>query len=419
MNEAAPTYNLLRLFPIPQPVRLLELVILTLFFILSLTRKMNAKVLIVNLCVISYVLLGVANLTVNGNLSLAGIQDIYIRVVPFLFFSVVVQGGEPDEKEIRYVLRFFHVVMLINIAIELFLQIPFYGDHEDHITGFFEDAHAFCNYLLVYSVVLFQDYLNYKELKSLLLSLVLLVLSIFPSNEKVIALCILIIGGMLLFHVISRAKGFFLKVAVVLTIITVTAVSAFLVIKTKGGDLWARADVAINTIGIENIGPVVAWPIALEKIGERPAYAFWGVGAGEYGWIAASRKVAEGKGSEHSRMFEFEFSDNNINNAGFLFRSNTWSSLLAEYGIVGFLLFMIALWLIFEGVWSYVAKSRLEKNLKMVFYLILIMVIFQGFFSPYSNWSSATLIFPMMYFAALFHNKAANEKEKALEDLTA
>ena len=173
--------------------------------------------------------------------------------------------------------------------------------------------------------------------------------------------------------------------------------------------MWKRAEIMFNTFGIENIGPVKAWPMAVHEIEESPSSFLFGLGAGEYGWIAASRNVVEGKGSVHSKLFEFEFSNENLNNAGYLFRTNTWSSLLAEYGLFGFFIFIWILLSVVRGVQQYKTPDRLGRNLKFAFYFILVIVVYQGFFTPYSNWSESVLMFPIMYLAAYF-NKLPNRE---------
>lgn len=409
MLDVLPTYKIVHLFPIPQVTRLLELLIITFLYLLSLTTKMTKRILLINLCILAYLCIAVSTLVLDRNLTLDGIQDIYIRVAPFFFFAVIAQAQKATSSERSFFIRFFLIVLGLNILIAISYQIPFYGYYEDNMNGFFEDAHMFGSYLAVFSIVFFYDYINNKRLISLLLSLGLVFISFFPRNEKVIFLNFFIIVSIYIYNLIRRSKGGVKKMAV-MTILGAIMLSGFIYIQKIKDEEEAlrRANIAITVIGIENIGPVVAWPMAFNEIKKSVFDLFFGVGAGQYGWIAASRNVAEGKGSVHSNLFEFEFGLDNVNNSGFLFRTNTWSSLLAEYGILGFLTFVIPLILIVKGVKIYRTTDRTEKNLKMAFYSLLIIVAFQGFFTPYSNWSASALMFPMMYIAAYFHSKPQN-----------
>jgi hypothetical protein len=400
MLEGVGTYNIVHLFPIPRTARIIELIILFFLFLFSFSVTMSKRVFIVSVCTLAYTLLALFNLLLKANLTLDGIQDIYIRVAPFLLFTVLAQGNTASRNELLYFVKFFCIVLVINIMIFFFLQLP-KGNHEDHYAGFFEDAHLFCNVLVVFSVVLFYDYLKNRGKLSLILSIGLLAISFFPSNEKVIALTLVAIGFIFFRHILFKNNA--IGKLVILAIVLLSCIGGFKYVQKSEGNLWVRAQILYKNFGIENVGPVMAWPMAYHEIQESATSFLFGLGAGEYGWIAAGRKVMEGKGSAHAKLFEFEFSNENVNNAGYLFRTNTWSSLLAEYGLFGFLVFIWILLSIIKGVRQYVTYDRLERNLRFAFYFILIIVIYQGFFTPYSNWSVSVLMFPAMYLAAFFH----------------
>jgi hypothetical protein len=407
MLDNVPTYNVVRIFAIPRATRIIELLLLFFLFALAFTTKMSKRVFVVSICTVVFLLLSVLNLMMRRNLNFDAIQDIYIRVAPFLLFTIFSQGRIADRNELLYFVKFFNSVLIINLLVFLFYQFPT-GNFEDHYAGFFEDAHLFCNVLLIFSAVLFYDYLKSKKRSSLVFAVALLVISLFPSNEKVIALALVLIGCMFLWYFLKKLK-IIGKLGVILFLLLMVYPAFKYVQNKNGGEMWKRAEIMFNTFGIENIGPVKAWPMAVHEI-EESSYSFlFGLGSGEYGWIAASRNVVEGKGSVHSKLFEFEFSNENLNNAGYLFRTNTWSSLLAEYGLLGFLIFIWALLSVIKGVRQYRTPDRLEGNLMFAFYFILIIVIYQGLFTPYSNWSESVLMFPAMYLAAYF-NKLSNRE---------
>lgn len=407
MLDNVPTYKIVRIFTIPRATRLIELLLLFFLFALSFTTKMSKRVFVVSICTVAFLFLSILNLTLRRNLNFDAIQDIYIRIAPFLLFTILSQGRIADKNELLYFVKFFNTVLIINLLVFLFYQFPT-GNFEDHYAGFFEDAHLFCNVLLIFSTVLFYDYLRNKKKTSLVFAVGLLGVSLFPSNEKVIALALVLIGCMYLWYFLKKLQ-IIGKISLIIFLL-VLVYPAFKYIQNKnGGEMWKRAEIMFNTFGIENIGPVKAWPMAVHEIEESPYSFLFGLGAGEYGWIAASRNVVEGKGSVHSKLFEFEFSNENLNNAGYLFRTNTWSSLLAEYGLFGFFIFIWILLSVVRGVQQYKTPDRLGRNLKFAFYFILVIVVYQGFFTPYSNWSESVLMFPIMYLAAYF-NKLPNRE---------
>jgi hypothetical protein len=405
MSDALPTYKWLHLFPIPQPVRIVELLLITFLYVFALTTKMKKKILLLNLCILVYLAISLLSAVINSSLNLSAIQEIYIRLVPFLFFVVVVQAKPITRSELLFVVKFFSVFLLINILVAICYQIPFYGYYEDNINGLFEDAHMFGNALAVFSLVLFYDFIKHRGRTSFILSIGLLIFSSFPSNEKVVFLNAAFVLIAFIYYLIKQANTFIKRITVISFLILVAAGTSLYIQKKKGDELWTRASILFNTFGIQNVGPVMAWPIAFNEIKGSASNFFCGVGPGQYGWIAASRDVEQGKGSVHSRQFEFEFSNDNVNNSGFLFRTNTWSSLLAEYGLIGFVVFITALLLIIKGVKDYKAKDRFEVNVRMAFYVVVMLVIYQGFFTPYSNWSMSALMFPAMFFAAYLHNR--------------
>jgi hypothetical protein len=409
MLEGVGTYNIVHLFPIPRIARIAELALLFFLFVLAFTIKMPKRIFIISICTALYLILSLGNLMIRGNFNFDAVQDIYIRVAPFLLFTILAQGRIADRRELLYFVRFFCIVLVLNLLVFLFIQLPT-GDHEDHFAGLFEDAHLFCNFLLTFSATFFYDYLKTKRKLHLIFSIGLIIVSLFPSNEKVIAFTLVIFGLLFLWNLIRR-QNVIGKIIIIFSILLLVFVGFKYVQNKDGGELWVRAQMMYDMFGVGNIGPIIAWPMALNEIQESQGSFFFGLGAGEYGWIAASRNVMEGRGSVHSKLFEFEFNNENINNAGYLFRTNTWSSLLAEFGLFGFLAFVWALFSIIKGVRQSVTRNRLEANLKFAFYFILIIVIYQGFFTPYSNWSVSVLMFPAMYLAAFFHKQPKQEKQ--------
>jgi hypothetical protein len=321
--------------------------------------------------------------------------------VPFLLFiSSAIVGVK--EQHLEQGSKVFLTFIGASVFIAFALQLPYTFYFEDFISGFFANAHNFATWLSIISIVFFYDYVTTRKFTSLVASVVSIAFSVLPSNEKVFFFTLIILACMFMKNVVGNwtklKRNAFYTCLVLIFLAGIFKVRQFL-----EGDSGGRLLIAINH-GLPNLGPVAAWPIAFQEITASPLRLAGGVGAGQYGWIAAGRDVAEGKGSIHSNQFDIEFSTENLNNSGFLFRTNTWSSLLAEFGWLGFIMFSVLLWLIVNGVRQAVPQSRLEANLRIAFFAIVGLVIFQGFFTPYSNWSESVLMFPAMFIASYFFN---------------
>jgi len=399
MLAAVATYNVVRIFPFPREIRFLEILILIFLYLKLSVRIGSIEINRVNQFFVFFSILAVSSIFLTGSISLERLQEVYIRVVPFIFFIVAAQIGVSEEY-LKKGAKFFAIVLIANILVAVFYQLPFYGYHEDNINGFYEDAHMFGNFLALFSVVLFYDYLANHRNINLFISFSLLIFSIYPLNGKVIVLNVIAICMLYINHVLTKWK----IVNKILLSFTVVLVISFSYIQVNNYLLYKsglRIDETID-YGVNNLGPFVAWPIAWNATTSSFQSTLIGLGVGEYGWILASREVMDGKGSLYAQMFELEFSFNNRFNSGFLFRTNTWTSLLAEFGLLGFISFIAALAFIVKVVIKAKARSRFERNMKVTFYTLLVIIVFQGLFTPFSNWSESILTFPMMFIAAHF-----------------
>ena len=400
MAEYLPTYNYANIFSFPREVRIIELLILIVLYLKLLGKSVSKEISKINIYLIVFTIISLLSLFFNGTFSLSGVQEIYIRIVPFIFFVIAVKIGV-SERDLKRAISIFSFVLILSTVFAIFYQIPFFGFHEDSITGFFSDAHVFGTILGIISIVCFIDYINYGYRFSAIFSFTILLFTSYPKNEKIVALNVLAIITLLLFHILSQLSS--LKKYLVISTLFISLLFFYPYAENYllGPDSNSRY-ISLVEFGIESFGPIIAWPMAWDAISESIKSSLFGVGAGEYGWITAGRNVAMGAGSKHSKVFDLEFAPDNINNSGFLFRTNTWSSLLAEFGLIGFINFIIIQNLIVIGVSKYKTQSRFEKNIKATFYIILMLIIFQGFFTPYTNWSESVLMFPMMYIAAYF-----------------
>lgn len=396
MLDYVPTYDVAHIFPFPREIRFLEVVLLA-FCYLQLLSIRSTTINDVTRSVLVFVLVSVGGI-IGVGIERTTIQEVYIRLAPFLVYICAAKLGV-EEEDLKKVLKRFSWVLGISIGMAVAYQIPYYGYYEDNVHGFFSDAHVFANFLSVFSIVLIWYYSKNRTLSALLLSILLLALSVYPKNEKVLVLTIMICATIILFTFhgkLTWAKG----IAVGTTILALGLFS----LKSLETYLMDESGLRISQVldlGLE-VGPISAWPIAWNETTTSMKNFLFGLGPGQYGWIAAGSAVASGAGSPIAQQFDLEFSNDSPINAGFLFRTNTWSSLLAEFGVVGFISFWVSLLLISWKVFRSHPINGFQRSMKSAYFAISTIVIFQGFFTPYSNWSESVLTFPMMYIAAFF-----------------
>jgi hypothetical protein len=294
--------------------------------------------------------------------------------------------------------RFFAAITAASIGVSAIFQIPAYNWSEDNIHGLFSDAHILGAFVAIIAVGFLSDFIENKRNRSLIIACLLLAYSLYPRNGKVVLLSGLWFALVFIRHYVLP-KGRVIRL-LFLALLVATAVGGIT-------HLAAQEDsplrlFQLSEFEIADLGPIAAWPIAVGFLLSSPLIALCGMGAGEYGWLSAFRAVSAGGGSEAAQTFSFEFSLENTRAAGFLFRTNTWSSLLVEFGLIGFTVMITAIGYIAYKVLQSRAKDSFERTALRVFTFTFVVVVFQGFFTPFSNWSESILMFPLMYLAAYF-----------------
>jgi hypothetical protein len=96
-----------------------------------------------------------------------------------------------------------------------------------------------------------------------------------------------------------------------------------------------------------------------------------------------------------------------------MMRTNTWSNLLAEFGLLGFILFFALLCQIVSAVKIARVNTRFDATIKVFFYLLLVAALYQGLFTPYTNWEQTIIVYPMMAIAAYFSNRSFRHNKVA------
>jgi O-antigen ligase len=83
--------------------------------------------------------------------------------------------------------------------------------------------------------------------------------------------------------------------------------------------------------------------------------------------------------------------------------TNTWSTLLAEFGLVGFGVFGAALGRVVPPIYRWNPPPGFDRRAQTLFFVMFSLVLWQGSFTPYTNWAEPVLVYPMMVVAAYCH----------------
>jgi O-antigen ligase len=83
--------------------------------------------------------------------------------------------------------------------------------------------------------------------------------------------------------------------------------------------------------------------------------------------------------------------------------TNTWANMLAEFGVLGLSVFALALGRLAWPVWQRHPRPGVERLAQTLFFAMVAVVLWQGFFTPCTNWGEPALAYPMMVVAAFCH----------------
>lgn len=410
--EYMPTFKYLNILNLSNNIRVLEffLFVVLYFFILISNKTVNNLKL--QLLLLIFILLGILNPSFSSNISIEKFYDLYLRISPFIVFIIASQI-KIDFKDIIKIIKINFLFLLISIIIALIIQVPiFYRPYldpssGDYVHGIYSDSHLFGTFLTIGSISYFYKYMEKKKKNFIIYSISLFLISILSANEKMIILNLALLPIIFFYFKLRHKKktNLFRNIIFAIFLITILIYISNYIINEG----FLRINQLIN-YSIEDFGPVTAWLLTFYLITQSLSNFLFGVGVGEYGWFGALLSLSNNNLTKYNMLFYDEFLSNSILSGAFAFKTNTWSSLLAEFGIIGLFCFIIILVIVIKNVPINKIEHPDDEFIAVLFYLILISVIYQGFFTPYTNWSEATLTFPMMTIAAYFQNNHIEKK---------
>jgi hypothetical protein len=340
----------------------------------------------------------------------AHLQGIYVYVAPFLIYAVAWKVS-PDRLLITRLITLYSAYLALSVLVALLVQFPEAAMKGDLIHGFFGDAHLLGSFLAIGSCVAFSRFLEEGGLSYLVLSGFLFFVSLFPVNEKVIIFNVLWCAVALARRLISHLRGR-------RTLATAAAACVLVLGLTLGrgcdSESLTRIDLLFSR-NVSELGPVRAWVLSWHAISDSPVDLAIGLGPGNFAGLAAQRSVQEQQG----RLGTFRRSVRDVlaeePGAGGAvdWVANTWSNLLAEFGLIGFGAFALALIRVSLPLYRWSPVEAFDRLVRNAFLVMLSVIVWQGCFTPYTNWADPVLVYPMMVLAAYCH-RALPQRSPAL-----
>jgi len=404
--NAALGYTLL---PIPREARVLEVLVVAMFFLAHQAALSRSKVRDVNAAVWLFAAIAVASVALAPGAVGSQVQGIYAYLAPFLLF-LWAYASRPSWRLVRAIVWTFCAYLLVSFVVAVVRQYPVVLTRSDEIRGLFGEAHAFGALLAVGSCASFSRYLWKGGTVNLAASAMLFLVSYFPANEKMIVFNAAWLVGALVWRFLRQpaSRRFFL-----VALFGVTALVGWAAENGRVDD-WIRFT-ATREQPVASLGPIRAWQLAAGVLAESPIRIIVGVGPANFAGVAAMRiaaasdRVGSGLTSEATDV-------SNQDLGGVTWLTNTWSNLLAEFGIAGFLIFGAVFVRIAVPVYRWRAVDDWDQWTRLLCLALIGAVIWQGLFSPYTNWSDPLFAFPAMVFAARCH--VAMARARRAERLT-
>jgi len=385
---------------IPRETRIVEAALLLAVFLVlqpllarSRLRDLNALLWIL----ITAAVIGVLRMPTN---LVAHFQGIYVYVAPFLIYSVAWEAS-PDRRLLRCLITLFAAYLALSVSVALLVQFPEAGMKGDLIHGFFSDAHVLGSFLAIGSCVAFSRFLKAGGLGNLVLSGFLFFVSLFPVNEKAIIFNVIWYAVVLARRLISHPRG---RRGLVTAAAACVLALGLTLGRRDDSEPLTRIDLLFAR-SVSELGPARAWVLSWHAISDSPVDLTIGLGPANFAGLAAQRTVQEQQGrlGTFRRSARDVLADEPGAGGAMDLVANTWSNLLAEFGLIGFGAFALALIRVSLPLYRWRPAAPFDRLVRSAFLVMLSVIVWQGCFTPYTNWADPVLVYPMMVLAAYCH----------------
>jgi hypothetical protein len=388
--------------PIPKFFRFIEIIVITAIYFIALKKYAHdplvgrTKFLALLLLCLSFL-----GIIVSFSFGYAYYQfiSIYLLLSPLWLYDVFCSIGI-DEDFIKKVVKFYLCYILLNAVLVLFVHIPKYWHvHPDNVNGFFSDAHVFGSFMAMTSVAFFAKFIYERNVKFLLFSVLVLLISFFSSNEKVIIANLLFLFFLLFTYTkVTRKVTYIIAGFVLLLIVSNFDVDSFL---ARLG-IEFRLFWLIKAIDLSELGPIKAWQIAMQHWLANPYTFLFGVGPANYASTGALAAFTEGAKNLIYQQEDFYITMSELAfNSSFNRPFNFFTNLLVEFGLVGFIIFLALVFKLTKIVCTQKGLTGFNKILRTVFLFNMFVFFFTGIIMP-GEWMTQILSYPTMLIAAYF-----------------
>jgi hypothetical protein len=404
------------LLSIPRAARVVEAVMLFALFALHHSRLTRVRLGDFVALVWMFILTALVSVALTPTSPVSQFQGVYVYAAPFLLFGWAAAVG-PTPRLITRLIAILSIYLALSVAVALFIQLPVLRTRSDYIHGLFSDAHALGAYLAIGSCVAFSRFMAVGGVLRLLLAVALLLVSYFPSNEKMIAFNVMWFAGAVAWRLMRHPAS---RRGLTTAALACACVWWLAVVETDRVGDWFRVEEATARPVFEQ-GPVQAWVRSVYVVMSSPSALLFGVGPGNYAGIAAARAAVEDPTRQRamSERATAAMRETSQAEGAIGLQANTWSNLLAEFGIFGVLLFSLILFRLPWPVVRWHPRNRRDAFARTVCLAGLGAVLWQGFITPYTNWAEPVLVYPIMAVAAYCHNAACADAADRLRSRAA
>jgi len=366
------------------------------FYALFLNDKRIRDVKIIIVGNMFFIYIGVIGILINTVLIwYEQVLGIIYYLLPFYIFisSVILKINLND---LKVMLKFYLFLIILNIIV-LFIQLPEIKSLGDEFYGLLSDSHLIGSLINIASIFSFFYYIKLKNKLFLLFSLSLLGISFLPQNEKTIILNLVLLFSMILTRYNSKAKYIILSSVVV----TIFFLILYVIPQFFGkGVVVLRVEYLLDK-NIFELGILKSWYLAFNKISANVITLLLGIGSGNYGGFAAGRIMLQ---NINTSNYFYDMVILGKVEGSFDFEVNTFTNCLAEYGSIGFIIYILILFIIYKKISKYKFQNIFDLSMLFLFKIIFVFLVFQGLFTPYTNFSESLLIFPCFTIAGYLYN---------------